>query len=54
MTEEEEAEEIILRLTFPEAFSESEKIKARHGLDMEEELRTILRAELDARRSTGN
>jgi hypothetical protein len=51
MTEEEEAEEIMLRLTFPEVFSRMNEGTYRSvgGLDIEQEIRNILRAELDAR-----
>jgi hypothetical protein len=50
MTREEEEEEIMLRLTFPEVFARKDDYKSVHGIDIEEEIRAVMRAELDARR----
>jgi hypothetical protein len=49
MTEEEEAEEIMLRLTFPGPFHNIKEIKPTFGIDFEDEIRQVMRAELDAR-----
>ena len=49
LTKEEEEERIMLRLMFPEAFQEANKIEFQHGLDIEGEILAICREEYKAR-----